>query len=125
MKDRRAAPANISRGRRAEALARRWLEAHGLTFVEANYRCAAGEIDLVMRDGQVTVFVEVRYRASNRFGEPVETIGPRKQRRLTLAASHYLQRVAPRGSRECRFDVVTLCGSAGQGGLRWLRNVLQ
>lgn len=121
----RSTPGNISSGRRAESLARRWLEGRGLTFVEANYRCAAGEIDLVMRDGAMTVFVEVRYRASSRYGDPAETIGARKQRRLTLAASHYLQRRHPARRGACRFDIVTVLGSGADGEVRWIRNALQ
>lgn len=102
-------------GAAGERSAERLLESHGLTIVERNYRTRMGEIDLVARDGDVLVFVEVRLRADDRFGGAAASIGPAKQRRLAAAASLYLARFgrAPR----CRFDVVTL----GQGEPRWLR----
>lgn len=124
MKDKGTVPPHISSGQRAEALARRWLEARGLTLQQANYRCAAGEIDLVMRDGGVVVFVEVRFRASRRFGDPAETVGPRKRHRLKQAASHYLQRTGAHRSAGCRFDVVTVCGTGATPDVRWIRNAI-
>jgi len=102
-------------GAAGERSAERLLESHGLTIVERNYRTRMGEIDLVARDGDVLVFVEVRLRADHRFGGAAASIGPAKQRRLVAAASLYLARFgrAPR----CRFDVVTLEG----GEPAWLR----
>lgn len=125
MKDRRKTPPHISSGRRAEALARQWLEARGLAFQQANYRCAAGEIDLVMRDGSVLVFVEVRFRASRRFGEPAETVDRRKRHRLKLAASHYLQQAAAHHAGGCRFDILAICGSGAMPDVHWIRNAIE
>jgi putative endonuclease len=102
-------------GEAGERSAERLLEGHGLTIVARNYRTRLGEIDLVARDGDVLVFVEVRLRADGRFGGAAASVGPAKQRRLAAAAGLYLARLgrAPR----CRFDVVTL----GHGEPRWLR----
>ncbi len=61
-------------GRQGEAHARRHLEAHGLTFVGANWRCAAGELDLVMRDAEEIVFVEVKTRFGERLGRAEEAV---------------------------------------------------
>jgi putative endonuclease len=70
-----------------------------------------------MRDGEVLVFVEVRYRSTARFGSPAETVDLRKQRRLAAAAGHYLQE-SP-GVLPCRFDVVAI---NGQDRIEWLKN---
>ena len=93
-------------GRQAEARARALLEAAGLQFVAGNVRYRVGEIDLVMRDGSTLVFVEVRERASRRFGGAAASIDARKQQRLSRAAQRYL--VLSFGPRPppCRFDVV-------------------
>jgi putative endonuclease len=89
-----------------ERLALAYLERRGLRRVESNYRCRLGEIDLIMRDGDTLVFVEVRFRSSDRFGTPAETVGPHKQRRLAAAAGLYLQKNA--FNIPCRFDVIAI-----------------
>jgi len=78
-------------GNRAEATACDYLQRQGLKLVERNYLCKRGEIDLIMRDGQDTVFVEVRYRRSDRFGSSAESVDWRKQAKLLATAEHYLQ----------------------------------
>lgn len=90
----------------------------GLRLIGRNHRCRFGELDLVMRDGAVLVFVEVRYRRSTRFGGPAETVDPRKQRRLAAAAADYLQKHP--SMLPCRFDVVAISG--GQDRIEWLKN---
>lgn len=93
-------------GQAVEQAVRRYLEAQGLHFREANYHCKMGEIDLVMIDEATLVFVEVRYRLDSEFCHPLETITRSKQRKIIRAASHYL--VQRLGSHDvaCRFDVV-------------------
>lgn len=100
-----------------EQLARYYLEQSGLRLVEHNYRCRQGEIDLVMRDGNCLAFVEVRYRKSAGFGSPAETVTRNKQRRIILAARHYLQRHPT--PLDCRFDVIAIIGT---GRIEWLKN---
>jgi putative endonuclease len=70
-----------------------------------------------MRDADTLVFVEVRFRASSRFGTPAETVDIRKQRRLAAAAAHYLQRHPT--NLPCRFDVVALSGA---NSINWIRS---
>ena len=106
-------------GRAGEEQALRHLQAQGLLLVERNFLCKGGEIDLVMRDGTVLVFVEVRQRASASHGGAAASVTVAKQRRLTLAAQVYLMRLS--SEPPCRFDVVAI--DAGQ--LSWLKNVLQ
>jgi putative endonuclease len=83
--------ARMGLGRRGEALAAEKLTALGYRLLARNYRCAAGEIDLVARHGETWVFVEVRARRGAAFGTPEESITARKQQRLIAAAQHYLQ----------------------------------
>jgi putative endonuclease len=76
-------------GRLAESLARGFLEQAGYHIIDTNWRCVEGEIDIVCRDGDQTVFVEVRAKSSAEFGTPAESIGHRKQARLIAAAETY------------------------------------
>ncbi len=91
-------------GDRGEREAAAYLRRQGLRIVARNYRTPLGEIDLIARDGDTVVFVEVKTR---RQGEPAEAVTPEKQRRLTLAALHFLK---ARGLLEyrSRFDVVAI-----------------
>jgi putative endonuclease len=100
-----------------ERLACAYLRDSGLRLLERNYRCRRGEIDLVMRDADTLVFVEVRFRASTRFGTPAETVDVHKQRRLAAAAAHYLQHHPT--SLPCRFDVIAVSGT---DRIDWIRN---
>ncbi len=104
-------------GAEKEILARTYLERQGLRPVARNYRCRLGEIDLVMRDADTLVFVEVRFRASTRFGSPAETVDRRKQRRLAATAEIYLQQHP--NALPCRFDVVAI---SGNDRIDWIRN---
>lgn len=102
-----------------ELKARRWLEGKGLRFVAANVRGRGGEIDLIMKDGQTIVFVEVRFRQSSRFGGAAASVTLAKQQKLLQTAHLWLAR--HNGSFDtvdCRFDVVAFTGNA----IDWLKN---
>lgn len=105
------------KGADKERLARAYLEARGLRLVMSNYRCRRGEIDLIMREAATLVFVEVRFRASERFGGAAASVDLAKQRRLRAAASHFLQGYA--GTLPCRFDVLAI--GAGDR-IDWIRD---
>jgi len=100
------------------------LTAHGLTLLARNLSCALGEIDLVMREGNTLVFVEVRARRSQRYGGAAASIGPDKRQRLTRAAQFFLPQLARAHwqGREpvCRFDAVVLEHDTPH----WLRGVI-
>jgi len=106
-------------GAAGEARALAYLQEQGLMLVEQNFRCKTGEIDLVMRQGQTLVFVEVRARAGNRYGGAAASVTPAKQRRLIRAAQYYLQRF--RAVPPCRFDVVAI----DAGVMSWLKNAIE
>jgi putative endonuclease len=102
----------------AEELAAHYLEGRGLAIVERNYRCRGGEIDLIARDGDALVFVEVRLRRSDFFGGARASVDAQKQRRILLAARHYL---AGRPSQSCRCDVVVL-DRLDPSSIEWIRD---
>ena len=107
------------RGDAAEHAAARLLTAAGLIPVAAKVRYKVGELDLIMRDGDTLVFVEVRARRSMAFGGAAASIDARKQLRLRRAAERYLQ--LTRGGRAwppCRFDVVAFEGDR----VNWIRD---
>jgi putative endonuclease len=73
-----------------ENKARRFLNRQGLIFIDRNYHCRMGEIDLIMEDADTIVFIEVRYRKSELFGGAMASVTPKKQQRVIKAAQHYL-----------------------------------
>jgi len=92
-------------GRRGEALAEEFLAARGCRTIARNFRCRAGEIDLVVRDGATIVFVEVRSRRGDHAGTPLESVDRRKQAQVARVARHFLA-ARGLGDRDARFDVV-------------------
>lgn len=111
------------RGAWAEQMAHDHLVGAGLTCIARNYRCRRGEIDLVMRDGDETVFVEVRYRSRDDYGSGAESVDARKQRRISAAASLYIARHPAHGDRPCRFDVVSVSPSPRiRPRIQWIRD---
>jgi putative endonuclease len=105
-------------GAEAEEAACAFLEASGLRIVERNFRARGGEIDLVAREGDVLVFVEVRFREGEEFGAPEETVGPAKRRKIVSAAREYLGRIPWNSWKEARFDVIAVLGTGPDAVLR-------
>ena len=118
-------PFSEQAGSRGEDRALKILSAQGLSLLGRNLSCPLGEIDLIMRDGDVLVFVEVRVRSSSRYGGAAASIGSAKRRRLRHAAYVFLPWLARQywqgAEPRCRFDVVAL----EPDGARWLRGVLE
>jgi putative endonuclease len=102
-------------GALGEGLAAAWYAERGFEVVERNWRCANGEIDLVLERQGLIVFCEVKARSSDRFGTAAEAVTPAKQRRIRRSAAAYLSVVNPGGrrkSRAVRFDVACVEGGA-------------
>ncbi|MGH7893549.1 MAG: YraN family protein [Candidatus Binatia bacterium] len=101
----RAVDGRCELGRRGEAVADAFVRALGYRVVARNFRCRAGEIDLIVLDGDTVVFVEVRSRTGTRLGTPLESVDGRKQTRVARVARYFL---AAQGwyDRAARFDVV-------------------
>lgn len=93
-------------GQEAEQYACAYLEKKGLKLLARNYHCVYGEIDLVMRDKNVVVFVEVRKRSHADFATAIESVTLTKQRKLIKTATHYLQAQRWFEKVPCRFDIV-------------------
>jgi len=96
-----------------------YLQQHGLSLVERNFRCKGGEIDLVMLDGSVVVFIEVRKRGSIRYGGAAASVTSAKQAKLITAAHVFLRRYAAMPA--CRFDVIAIDAEK----LSWLKNAIE
>mgnify|MGYP005858159019 CR=1 FL=1 len=109
----RPAPPHLQRGRRGERTAQQYLKRAGLKFLTANYRTPRGEIDLVFRDGECLVFVEVKTRSSEEWVRPAVAVDAEKQRRLSLAALDYLRCLGNPRIR-MRFDIVEVLVAEGE-----------
>lgn len=103
-------------GDAAEQRALAYLLRHGLRLQARNFRCKAGEIDLIMQDGETLVFVEVRQRSTMRYGGAAASVTLRKQMRVTRAAHWYLTRYSM--PPPCRFDVLAFEADR----VCWLKN---
>ena len=108
------------RGQAAERRARQHLEQRGLTFVEQNYHCRRGELDLVMQDGEQWVFVEVKFRNDRGFADTEASIHASKRRKMESAIAFYMQahNLHPDYTL-CRMDVVAITGDH----IEWYKNV--
>lgn len=115
---RRSRTSQQIKGQAGEDTALAYLLAQGQTLLQRNFRCKGGEIDLVMQENQVLVFVEVRRRANLRHGGAAASVTRSKQARLIIAAQIYLQRY--RMPPACRFDVIAIDGEH----LEWLQNAI-
>ena len=113
--------ARRARGDAAEAAALAMLQARGLQLLARNAASRGGELDLVMRDGVTVVFVEVRYRATRRFGGGAASVDAGKRRRLVHAARAFLAGHPQMADAPCRFDVVDADGDPDAPTLTWLR----
>lgn len=111
-------PGTSVRGAAAEARALTFLQQQGLTLVEQNFSCRWGEIDLILRDQETLVFVEVRQRSSALFGGAAASVSAGKQAKLWRTAEVYLQRI--RRIPVCRFDLIAIDGDQ----LEWMRHIL-
>ncbi len=105
-------------GFNAEKIACQFLKNHGLSLITKNFRSYCGEIDLIMREANEIVFVEVRYRKNNYFGSGADTISFTKQQRLIRTAEFYLTKYK-HDNTPCRFDVIDI---AKNNDITWIKN---
>jgi putative endonuclease len=112
-------------GARYESVALAHLECAGLVLIARNFNCRHGEIDLVMRDRDVVVFVEVRYRTASRFGDGVDSISAAKRAKLVCAASVFLAGNPRLAGAACRFDVLAIAGAADAPSIDWRQNAFE
>lgn len=125
----RAGSPTQAAGARHEDRALAHLQDAGLTLLERNFHCRHGEIDLILRDGEVLVFAEVRYRRGAGFrgghGSGFDSIGAAKRARLIRSAQEWLARHPRLAHNACRFDVVALTGDETSPSIDWCRNAFE
>lgn len=114
-----------NKGQAFEDLALAHASKAGLKLVERNFNCRHGELDLIMREREIVVFIEVRYRRSSSFGGPLDSVGTSKQARLIKTAGIFLQTHPELAKRPCRFDVMAICGSIEKPDINWQRNAFE
>jgi putative endonuclease len=112
-------------GAEAEILAREFLVGRGLRPLLGNYRCRAGELDLVLREGPALVVVEVRQRSSMRFGGAGASIDARKRRRIAQATRHLLLTHPELRDLPIRFDVIAIDARAPRATIQWIRGAFE
>jgi putative endonuclease len=114
-------PSTRDRGRCGEDMAWEYLRKRGYKILERNYRCRYGEIDLIAKDGETIVFVEVKSRRSAAFGEPEASVGLAKQKKISTVALCYLEEKYLH-DQPARFDVVSILTVAGEQKILLIRD---
>ena len=94
-------------GKESESLAVGMLKKKGYQILETNYMTKLGEIDIIAKDGKALVFIEVKARKTQRYGDPKFSITPHKQKKISMAALYYLKETGQMNTK-ARFDVVTV-----------------
>ena len=108
-------------GEQGEALAARYLKKKGYRIIEKNYRTKLGEIDIIAKDKDTLVFVEVKARRSWQFGNPKAAVTPHKQRKISKVALHYLKNTR-RSNVSARFDVAAVTMSRDKPQIEIIKN---
>jgi putative endonuclease len=117
---------SVERGAAAETQAAEFLESQGLAVIARNLRCRAGELDLVCLDRELLVIVEVRQRSGCDFGDALQSVTIRKQRKLIRATRFHWQRRPEWRARLMRFDVVALQDRAdGSRTITWIKDAFR
>ena len=109
-------------GNHGEKLALAFLVKQGLIRVEQNFSSRYGEIDIIMRDADEWVFIEVRLRQSQTFGGGLESVTPNKQRKLINTAEYYMQKHHKNHFDSCRFDIIEISGKLAEPRINWIKD---
>ena len=116
---------SYQRGRWAEQTALEYLLTKELKLLDKNFRSAFGEIDLIMQDKNIILFIEVRYRSSNHFHTALESIDRKKCERIISTSHQYLSENRSASRLDCTFDVVALSGPQETPEIEWIKNAFQ
>ena len=111
-------------GKKGESLAVRHLERLGYRIIEQNYRTKLGEIDIIARDNDTIVFVEVKSRKTGRFGNPKWAVTLQKQRKISMVALQFLKKTRQNSAR-ARFDVVSITRTRGTPRIELVKNAFE
>lgn len=118
-------PTSHQQGKLAEDRALSYLKKKGLKLLQRNFRSKQGEIDLIMRDHGVTVFIEIRARSNNSIIDALETIDQRKCARIIKTSEYYLLRHRPTSKDSYRFDIVIISGPLESAKIEWIKNAFE
>jgi putative endonuclease len=108
-----------AKGTEYENIAADYLLAQGYQILERNYRNPCGELDIIAEKGGVIAYIEIKYRSSNRYGNPLEAVDVKKQRRISKAAAWHYAKYGAGERKPCRFDVI---GIYGDGRIQHIEN---
>lgn len=111
-------------GASAEIEAARYLSSHGFKIIEKNFSSKTGEIDIIARDGESIVFIEVKARSSEKKGSASSAVTPMKQKKIIMTALYYLKSKGLSGSK-ARFDVVAVDSSGSGFIIEHIRNAFE
>ena len=111
-------------GEKGESLAARHLKRQGYRIIEQNYRTNLGEIDIIAREKDSIVFVEVKSRKTGRFGNPKWAVTPKKQRKISMVALQYLKATRQHDAK-ARFDVVSISRVQGAPRIELVKNAFE
>jgi putative endonuclease len=116
-------PNTKQKGDYFESVALKYLSSQGLILHTSNFHSRFGEVDIIMTDQDCLVFIEVKYRTSDRFGSPFEQVSVKKQQKIIKTAQLFLQKHSlSEYNTKCRFDVVSLIGTTNNPKITWLKN---
>ena len=115
---------HIQYGQEGEAIAARYLKRNGYKILERNYRNRIGEIDIIAEEKGTLVFVEVKTRRNDRFGNPKWAVTFRKQQKISMVALSYLKELRM-SNRKARFDVVTVTEDLKKPTVEIVRNAFE
>lgn len=112
----------VSTGALLEDVAIDYLQSVNLVILHRNFRCKIGEIDIIAKDQNCLVFIEVRYRENDRYGSAAETVTRSKQQKISRTAQIYLQTRTWAQNLNCRFDVVAISGPSESPKIEWIKD---
>lgn len=112
-------------GKDAEKIAEQYLKQRNLRLIQRNYRCRFGEIDLIMHDGDVLVFTEVRFRSQSQFGGAANSVNHLKQNKIIKTAQHFLGNNRRYQHKNCRFDVIAFEYDAAPCDPLWYKDAFR
>ena len=112
----------VATGTMLEDVAIEFLQKNGLLILHRNFRCKTGEIDLIAKDYNYLVFVEVRYRANGLHGSAAESVNIAKQQKIIRSAQFYIQTRNWAQKVNCRFDVVAMSGAHESPNIDWIKD---
>jgi len=111
---------SLFNGRKAEQQAEKYLQQQGLKTITKNFYCASGEIDLIMKNENELVFVEVRSRKNKDFGSAAETVDKRKQKKIIASAKVFLHKNSWSSAMNCRFDIIEV--QVDDNDINWIQD---